>query len=342
LSLPDDLGGANGLRFMLLHRCGIEVLKNNSFSGTKMKDLDISSGHLRLIEENAFVGIEDSLTLLQLDNNKFTEVPAALKTLNNITGIYLDGNNITEIPEDAFPPQIDTIDLSSNPLVSFSSNPFTHINKLTDVRLNNCSLTEVPTNLYSDNLQTIERFQLADNMIEEITDASFPEAFFSNMRFMPMLDNNPIRNFTENAFKGLTTVTVANFLGLYRLETVNFDIFAPMTSLQSVSFSGCRFLVNVTLTDATKLPMDLTAIKVTDSNVIAGFDPTFGVWMGTATENVLNLPDNGFVCNEDLKWMNEFIFCSFQSRITLDRSKCDRSDIPIETYLFQQFDHKCE
>lgn len=342
LSFP-DLRGASGLKVVQLHRCGIETIKDNSFTGTKLTHLDVSNSHLRFIEVAAFNGIEDTLLHLQLDGNKLTEVSKAIQSLTKVTAIYLDGNLITEIPDNAFPPQISNIDFSNNPLddLKFTSNTLGGITNLNSLRLNNCSLTKVPTVLYGDSFKNIQYFELSDNQITEITEDSFPPEYFRMTSYIPKLNNNPIETIAPAAFKAFKKVEAVAFINFYGLTNLDFDFLDGMDNLASVSIASCRKLINITLTSPALLPAQLIAIKVTESELILNLDSSFGEWMQRSSEHVLNLPDNGFRCTDEMKWMNEYEFCNLHPQILLDRSKCDDTRTPVQAYLFKQFDNNC-
>jgi len=341
LYLPDDLGEAYGLTSVTLHRCGIVTLINGTFNGTNLMDLTISNSRLRIIEDGAFDGIEDSLRYLQLDGNNLDSVPLAIKRLNKVTRILLDSNNITEIEDNSFPVSVDTIDLSNNQLSMCSEMALGGIDSLVDLRLNNCNLDTVPIKLYNEAFKSLTRFELGDNKISNITEDSFPQKLFENMTIMPRLDNNPIELIEQRAFIAFQNVTAVSFTNFYELKDLDFATFMEMSALNSVSITNCRKLENITVTDAHDFPKDLFSVKITGSNVISDISSAFDTWLAVSMDKKLSLPDNGFRCNPELMWMSKYEFCYLHPRINLVNSNCNQKDVPVKTYLFKQFDHNC-
>jgi len=306
-----------------------------------LTELTISNSRLKVIEDDAFNGIEDTLRHLQLDGNNLGSVPLGITRLNVVTGIYLDSNNIIEIKDNSFPGSVNTIDLSNNPLATYGEMSMSGIIRLVDLRLNNCTLDTVPTVLYNDAFSSLTVFELGDNRIPNITELSFPIRFFENMMNIPRLDNNPIELIEPSAFMAFKNVTVVSFINFYELKDLDFDMFLAMPALESVSITNCRKLERITFLDAHALPKDLSSVKITGSNDIRDLSSAFGTWLAASMDKSLSLPDNGFRCNPELKWMSEFEFCSFHPRINLANSNCDQKDVPVKTYLFTQFDNKC-
>jgi len=317
-------------------------LKERFIRWNNLTELTISNSRLRDIEDGAFNGIEDSLRYLQLDGNNLGSVPREIKRLNVVTGIYLDSNNIMEIKDNSFPASVNTIDLSNNKLETYGEMSLGGIFHLVDLRLNNCSLDTVPTVLYNDAFNSLAVFELGDNQIPNITEDSFPIELFGDMTIMPRLDNNPIELIEPSAFMAFKNVTVVSFTNFYELKDLDFVTFMEMPALKSVSITNCRKLERITLLDASRLPKDLSSVKITGSNVIRDLSPAFGTWLAVSMDKSLSLPDNGFRCNPELEWMNEFEFCSFHPRINLANSNCDQKDVPVKTYLFTQFDNNCK
>jgi len=281
------------------------------------------------------------LRYLQLDGNNLGSVPPEIKSLTVVTSIYLDNNNITKIEDNSFPGTVNTIDLSNNPLATYSEMALDGISRLVDLRLNNCTLDTVPTKLYNSAFNSLTVFELGENRISNITEDSFPIEYFEHMTIMPRLDNNPIELIKPSAFMAFKNVTVVSFTNFYELKDFDFVTFMEMPALISVSITNCRKLERITLLDAHNLPKDLFSVKITGSNVIRDLSLAFGTWLAVSMDKSLSLPDNGFRCNPGLKWMSEFEFCFLHPRINLANSNCDQKDVPVKTYLFTQFDHNC-
>lgn len=339
LSLPDDFGYSSvGLFQLHIQRCGIETIKAGTFNGTQLSVLSISHSNLRLIEQGAFIGLNDTLQYIDFSNNQLSEIPEDFIGLSVASTFVLQGNSINEIPDLAFPQSTSEIDLSNNPLneTTFTNNTFGGIS-LFRLVLSGCGLTKVPNVLYSDSFIGIFYFDLTNNQIKELTADAFPAEYFNSTTSLPSLNNNPIEAINENAFSAFTNVFLVTLVNLYNLKSINLEIFSPMSNLGTVNIQDCRKLVNITLPDEVQLPRYLTSVTIEYSDLISNLDSNFGKWLNMSPDNGLSLPNNKFRCTDSLQWMYEYEYCDFHPRIDISGSKCHNDDggIPLNEYLFK-------
>ncbi|XP_011506539.1 PREDICTED: leucine-rich repeat and fibronectin type-III domain-containing protein 3 [Ceratosolen solmsi marchali] len=81
----------------------IGQLRNGTFIGLRISNLQLSGCKLRGIEPEAFIGQASSLRSLNLRDNDLQELPrAALAGLKNLTVLDLSRNRIARVPEHAF------------------------------------------------------------------------------------------------------------------------------------------------------------------------------------------------------------------------------------------------
>jgi len=336
-TVPPTFGETNGLSSIEFFNCGITSIRNDTFKGVNLITLGIYESYLSDVEDDAFNGVEGTLMHLFLTDNKLERIPEAIKSLTNITLISMDGNNITDVPDDAFPSSVESIVLSRNPMLSVNDNSFRGLTELYRLELNSCGLTSIPT--FTDmSLQKLQILQLRNNQIKTISNDAFP---FVNMTSMPDLDNNPIEDIDKNAFSGLSSVISVGFTNLYELKSIDFEIFSNMEKLHDVTFKDCHKLENVNFSSPENAPPELTLITISNSDRIYDLYFNFGFWLKAHSERILDVSDNGFVCTENLQWMNEYVFCSFHPQIRIEDSKCDETQIPLEGYL-KHLDRECE
>ncbi|XP_050298644.1 uncharacterized protein LOC126737690 [Anthonomus grandis grandis] len=90
----DSFESISELRELHLNNNPIQIVSNAAFSSVpQLFKLDLSSCKINKIDLRAFVGLEDSLKWLKLDNNRLTEVEATSFTiLRNLHGLELSGN----------------------------------------------------------------------------------------------------------------------------------------------------------------------------------------------------------------------------------------------------------
>lgn len=97
--------GQAGARVDLLYvnNSTVGLLRNNSFSGFRVANLQLSGCKLKGLEPEAFAGQEASLRSLNLRDNELQDIPReALAGLKNLTVLDLSRNRITRVPEHVF------------------------------------------------------------------------------------------------------------------------------------------------------------------------------------------------------------------------------------------------
>lgn len=80
----------------------IEILRNNSFEDLKIQSLHLSKSKIREIEEDAFYGLEETITSLNLQDNFIRKVPVTIQELTSLQLLDLSHNLIQEVHDDAF------------------------------------------------------------------------------------------------------------------------------------------------------------------------------------------------------------------------------------------------
>jgi Leucine-rich repeat (LRR) protein len=91
-----------GIDLLYVNNSTIGQLRNGTFAGLRIANLQLSGCKLRGFEPEAFAGQASSLLSLNLRDNELQELPrAALPGLKNLTALDLSRNRITRVPENA-------------------------------------------------------------------------------------------------------------------------------------------------------------------------------------------------------------------------------------------------
>nr|XP_050869072.1 chaoptin-like isoform X1 [Vespula vulgaris]XP_050869073.1 chaoptin-like isoform X1 [Vespula vulgaris]XP_050869074.1 chaoptin-like isoform X1 [Vespula vulgaris]XP_050869075.1 chaoptin-like isoform X1 [Vespula vulgaris]XP_050869076.1 chaoptin-like isoform X1 [Vespula vulgaris]XP_050869077.1 chaoptin-like isoform X1 [Vespula vulgaris]XP_050869078.1 chaoptin-like isoform X1 [Vespula vulgaris]XP_050869079.1 chaoptin-like isoform X1 [Vespula vulgaris]XP_050869080.1 chaoptin-like isoform X1 [Ve len=105
----------------------IQDLSSYCFYGLKLLKLSLKSNQILKISEYAFAGLEDSLSDLDLAENKLKLFPMApLRRLESLASLRLSYNEISELPDDGYSllGSLLILDLSSNNFEKLSENCF--------------------------------------------------------------------------------------------------------------------------------------------------------------------------------------------------------------------------
>lgn len=112
--------------------------------------------------------LADSLEILDLSNNKLSELPKNLAELSQLKTLFLNNNLFTEVPEVLSScPQLDLISLKSNQVAQFKEHAVPKNTRwliLTDNKL-----AQLPSSI--GDLQCLQKFMLAGNQLKSLPDS---------------------------------------------------------------------------------------------------------------------------------------------------------------------------
>ncbi|CAL8129087.1 unnamed protein product [Orchesella dallaii] len=194
------------------------VLVNNG----RLQALNLGNNLIEFIANDAFQSLT-SLVMLQLNDNKLTEVPMAISKLPRLKELSLANNRITriDIPFHEIIPQIVFLQVRGNPIHTIHSEGFSHLhhleklilsdvknltdfpilngtNSLEILRIDRCSLQKVPDDLcsFTPNLKSLD---LKANHLTRLP-------LLSQCIELKILDlgSNQIEDFGEDSFQNLT------------------------------------------------------------------------------------------------------------------------------------------
>lgn len=209
---------------------------------TNLVDINLAGNHLSDLDDDTFLGLKDTLKVLNLDNNNITGLdnPESryLFGLTALESLSIRNNNMNSMHVSSYSfPALKTLDLSHNVLEDFQSNNLMGFGSLEELRLNHNNLVlgvnqqlRYMTNLKKlyaynnnigpvvqkqfDDLGSLEYLDISNNQISEIKAKSF-DNFKSTIQKIG-LENNGITAQSQsfNGFSSMTNVCFKDNTGV--------------------------------------------------------------------------------------------------------------------------------
>ncbi len=220
--------------FNELHiRYGTEIstIQKEAFNGICVKELNLQGLKIRRIHKNAFSGLEECVTKLNLDENLIESLPKdAILSLNKLEYIglhnnlmqalpllgaaeeefvhlkyfYLFNNKISELPVQTFRGMQSLIGLKlhSNELMYLRNGLFDSLGELKDLELQHNQLRTLPGNIFSG-LSKLSKLDLSHNLIYLLLTESFRG--LRNLETL-YLDSNLLSEFQNGMFTHISRI----------------------------------------------------------------------------------------------------------------------------------------
>ncbi|KAJ8680942.1 hypothetical protein QAD02_016729 [Eretmocerus hayati] len=189
---------------LYINNSTIGSLRNNTFSGVRIANLQLSGCALRSIEPEALSGQESSLRSLILRDNELQEVPSiALAHLRNLTVLDLSRNKISRVPERAFAPhRLVTLKLAGNYELALEPGSFKGLeNSLKNLNLLGTKQRKLPEALKG--LSALAFLDMSFNSIRELEDNNGFQGLSSLTGLN--LEKNLIQSIAPDAFAGVSS-----------------------------------------------------------------------------------------------------------------------------------------
>ena len=163
-----DYAREAAIDLVYVNNSAIVELKENTFKGLKISNLQISNAKISKVSPNAFRGLEDTLQGLNLADNELTEVPVeTLRTLRLLSSLDVTNNKIQYVPNNAFVTiRLKTLKLSDNNITLADGALNGLEQSLKNLNLKGCQLKSVPKAL--SNLAGLAFLDLAQNSIRDL------------------------------------------------------------------------------------------------------------------------------------------------------------------------------
>lgn len=259
----------------------------------KLKELSLSFNHLTELSDDCFIGIEESLDILELSFAFATDVfpQRALRPLSNLLWLVLDNNNFQSIEATAFYSfqRLRYINLESNRLHYLSERIFLSSvhPELRDVKLGYNFLEAIPEFSFH-NLTELRSLDLTGNRIKILNTDSImdcPELVTISLAY------NRITKMEKNAFYSLPNLRFLH-LEFNKLTTLDLDAISEI--------GGPDFALNVSynaisIINSGGLMNNLTRLDLSFNNVSHLPADTF---YGTPDLKILDLQSNFIVVLE--------------------------------------------
>ncbi|XP_073964732.1 insulin like growth factor binding protein acid labile subunit convoluted [Choristoneura fumiferana] len=264
--LSVGLGNIAGLGLpiekLVLSECQISTLYGPVFHRSTVRVLHIIDSPIKIIEENAFVGVNRTLQELYLKNTRIVEFPKdAFKILGNISILSIDGHHMTKLSKDIFAgseaawkleklhiangllndipveafqtlKKLKTLDLHGNRLATLKRNQFKGLRdtEVLDISYNN--ITKLDGSHIGD-LTKLGWCNVSHNLIGDI-----PRGMFARNTVLKVLhlDNNKIKKLDTNSFRGMRFLRRL-FLQDNQISDVGRGTFSAVTRIGTVDLA---------------------------------------------------------------------------------------------------------
>jgi Leucine-rich repeat (LRR) protein len=185
---------------LYINNSTLTAIPGGVFKNLDVLNLHISNSKIETISNDAFVGLEDKLITLTLQNTFLQLLPhLQIQTLRALKTLDLSNNKLKSLPDNSFVNmQLSTIKLSDND-ITISDGAFRGLEStLKNLNLKGTNLKTIPKAI--QNLSSLAFLDLAQNKIQDIE----PD-FLINLHSLTAinLERNQIRRLHERVFIGI-------------------------------------------------------------------------------------------------------------------------------------------
>lgn len=208
-----------------------------------LKHLDVSMNRISSLGVHNFE-LQEYLSHLNVSHNEVTSLgKGTFKGLKSLQVLDLSHNMLESISGGAFKDtsELEILDLSYNRVTSFDDDTiFKTLTKLRVIALDGNQILDIPSALLG-NLPSpsLEKLTLSDNLIEELTDQSFPPSALSNLKVIT-LGSNVVSNIEVSTFNPLHSLTTLD-LSYNNLTFIPTQQLSKLSQLTDLDLSGNVF-----------------------------------------------------------------------------------------------------
>ena len=218
-------------------------IQEYAFKGLNPSRLYLSANQINNITDKAFLGGPDeTIVMLDLENNDLGCVPKALSFLKNLRYLYLPGNEITSIQRNAFRGSCDKLEalsLSGNFLDAIPKEALGNCSMINHLNLGHNRIEQIYPSDFETWGDSLETLVLRNNRLSSIPANAFthtPRLRELSLSFNRIVDVNP-DSFID--ILGSLEILEISF-GFYRDDFPE-DVFKPLTSLQWIALDNNNF-----------------------------------------------------------------------------------------------------
>lgn len=167
------LSGLETLRTLDLESNSVSELPSYSFYGLRLTKINVKANCIDRVSEHAFVGLEFSLTELDISENKLSVLPmSALARLDKLRTLKLAWNRISSVPDSGRIRNLLFLDLSSNEFSSLPEDAFQSVPSIKSLSLYYNSIETIDPATFSS-LSVVESIDLSHNKIVVLESETF-------------------------------------------------------------------------------------------------------------------------------------------------------------------------
>ena len=210
--------------------CTATVSSQQVYYPLSLSYLSWAGSNIRNVEQGSFAGFAETLSALNLNNNKLRNIrPRQFKTLNSLLSLEIQNNILNDIDMNAFEglSKLELLDLYDNELTVLKPGVFKYLTQLVALYLDRNRLTTVQENLFGS-LFLLHDLRLNDNYIMNVPKNAFKDVVkLSKVK----LNKNQLLHLDADTFKmfnGLKSLHLGDNL----LKEVHPELFQMLQFLQ--------------------------------------------------------------------------------------------------------------
>lgn len=239
VSLADLSSSQAPLERLHLNHCNISRLYGDLFYSLDIKTLVLNNIPLRAIDSEVFLGINETLTELVIQNSLLEAVPVgAFKILGNLKRLMLDTHNIAELQDSTFQSgawsrNLEKLYITNGKLSQISNTVFTPLKKLKTLDLHGNAIVELKKNQFKG-MKNIDFLDMSFNQIKKIDGSHIGD--LSNLGWLN-LSNNAIEDLGRSIFGRNNLLKVLN-LNYNRVKKIDVNTFRGMRLIRRLFLSN--------------------------------------------------------------------------------------------------------
>lgn len=164
----------NNLQILKMQDNFIEHIPENVFNSLgNLHTLILSNNRLTNVESFSFIGLP-GLSVLSIDSNRISKIhPHALRNCTSLQDLHINGNRLDEVPIALREiPQLKTLDLGENLIVSIENASFMAMQQMYGLRLTENNIGNISKGVF-DKMTSLKILNLSRNKIHKIEAGAF-------------------------------------------------------------------------------------------------------------------------------------------------------------------------